>query len=283
MKKNIVIVILLILVLGLAGYLGYDKFLNNKEIKQAKNEKIEEKTEKIAEEPIFTIPEGATKGNVETTDNINYSLNIGSYKANDVVYYSLNDKYTVSLKFYDISNYNYSESFKNFDISINGVLINIDSTAFDRKGTLAADENTIEMSLLGDYLIFNNFFWTDIRSTTIYAVSLKENKTTEIGEMEKIQGMVPSSKETVTKDGLIVKGSRLNHDQEIVYNGISYGMCKSDINNIPSDAIFSATYTYRYKDGKLDLSNPQKTDVLTVKDYLNKSENKSYCQTQVNN
>lgn len=35
MKKNIVIVILLILVLGLAGYLGYDKFLSAKTVENA--------------------------------------------------------------------------------------------------------------------------------------------------------------------------------------------------------------------------------------------------------
>ncbi len=35
MKKNIVIVILLILVLGLAGYLGYDKFLSEKAVENA--------------------------------------------------------------------------------------------------------------------------------------------------------------------------------------------------------------------------------------------------------
>lgn len=35
MKKNIVIAILLILVLGLAGYLGYDKFLSEKTVKSA--------------------------------------------------------------------------------------------------------------------------------------------------------------------------------------------------------------------------------------------------------
>ena len=49
MKKNIVIVILLLLVLGLAGYLGYDKFLKKEEsVKEPKTEIKEESSNKIS-------------------------------------------------------------------------------------------------------------------------------------------------------------------------------------------------------------------------------------------
>ena len=273
MKKNIVIGALLVIVMSLVGYIGYDKFSKKEAPKKIENKIEEEINMESVQDEKFTIPEGATTGNVDTTDNINYNLDISSYKANDVVYYKLNDKYTVKLRFYDISSFNYDDKyFKNFDISVNDILINSNSKAYDRPGTFAADDEKIQLSLLDDYLIFNNFFWTDIRSTDIYVVSIKDNVTKEFGEMEKIQGMLPSSKEIVTKDGLTIEGNRLDH-LGIAYNGNYYEVCNGKADTLPSDTIFSATYFYKYKDGKLDLDNPEKTNIMTIKEYINNSKN----------
>lgn len=58
MKKNIIIIILSIGILGLGGYIGYDKFLNQLELKdkeQSKNEKVEnnqKQEEKIEQKDI---------------------------------------------------------------------------------------------------------------------------------------------------------------------------------------------------------------------------------------
>ena len=254
MKKNIIIIVLIIII----AFGGCFFYLNNKKTKQIENKQTETS---------FVIPSGAIIGRVQTDDSINYKLDVSKYESG-TVYYKLANNTVVSLDFYETDD----DFYKNFSISVNGLLVNIDSNAFNRKGTLCIDKetDTIDIALLGNYLIFDNYFWTDIRSITVYIFNMRNNEIKSIGEMEKINGMVPSSKEIVNKEGIIVSGSRISHGPSIIYDGKEYDVC-GEPSKIDFDDIVSADYFYKLENGKIDFDNPIKTNIVNSGKFVSKT------------
>lgn len=211
---------------------------------------------------LFTGCNDKTNDNVDGStgtfvDNGNsYVLDIEGYENNSVVYYKLSDKVTIKLVF------KVSDDNRDYDIYVNDQYLVTD---------WIYNSNEIKFSKVGTDLVYINTGVTDIASTSIYIIN-KDNKITEIYELDSIDGMTSRS-ETISSDSIIIEGSRITH------MGITYG----DIRFIDKDTILSdveltgnevvmATYTYKLKNGSLDLT-PIVSNEITLNEYFASLEN----------
>ncbi len=144
------------------------------------------------------------------------------------------------------------------------------------------DIDTIKIKKLGNYLIFTNTFSTDIRSTKLYVYDGTILK--EIYELDEINGMVIESLKSIkiSKDGILVSGTRLNNGPTIIYNGKSYDTyskdtCSNTLKELKDDFIVKQDYFYKYTDSKLDFI-PEVSNKYLLKSYVKKEE---FCKSSI--
>lgn len=129
------------------------------------------------------------------------------------------------------------------------------------------------------YIVDNNVIYinnaTDIRSESVFIID-SSNKINSIYELDSIKGMVPESID-IKKDSIVIVGTRLSHNSSIVYDSAIEGnILLNDTNTwlqygVNENTIIKATYTYNFKNGKLNLK-PTITNEISIKNYLTTAE-----------
>lgn len=248
-----VVVILIILVMVLIGFIVYKEFFYKEE--SNKDETKIPSVEPIKENDKIT-------GKVEFSNN-RYVLDISNYKNKDEVYYKINNDYEVKLVFLD-NGYNTEDSgIKTFDVYVNDKFVLTDDK-FN-------NEQDVYFSIIKDNLVYLNTGFTDIRSEHVYIIE-KDNRVHDIYELDKIKGMVPEEI-TLNEDSIVIKGTRINHGPTVVYGESGMDVMLDDPTTwtkygINNDTIIKATYTYKIDSNNKFNLEPDISNEMTIKEYL---------------
>ena len=134
------------------------------------------------------------------------------------------------------------------------------------------DNGNIKIKTLGKYVIFTNTYTTNIRSTKLYVYDGSTLK--EIYELDETKGMVAQSAKDiiVTKEGILIKGTRINNgpvimSDDIFYDTYSKDTCSSTLRDLKEDYIVKQNYSYKYSDSVLNFV-AEKTNKYTLKEYI---------------
>ena len=182
---------------------------------------------------------------------------------NIVLQYKINN-YDIKLKLAD-NNY---QGTTIYNLYVNNNFIYEDSTFLDK---------SINVDVLGSYLIFRFNGGTDIRSSTIY-IANENGLLLNIRELDNKNGMVPRTI-TINNNGIVVEGTRITHGASIVYNGHGndgyYSLsekngCDHALNELPDDFLIEAVYSFKYENGSLNMS-PEISEKVNLKDYIEKN------------
>ena len=144
------------------------------------------------------------------------------------------------------------------------------------------DNGNIKIKTLGKYVIFTNTYTTNIRSTKLYVYDGSTLK--EIYELDEAKGMVAQSAKDiiVTKEGILIKGTRINNgpvimSDDIFYDTYSKDTCSSTLRDLKEDYIVKQNYSYKYSDSVLNFV-AEKTNKYTLKEYIRDEE---FCNNTV--
>ena len=202
-------------------------------------------------------------------------------KDEDYEYYAFNtsdtlinkdDEYTFKIGEYTIKYILKEEpkdSLKNYEMYVN------DKKIYDG---IIVDENTIQpyikIKKLGKYLLFTNTFYTSTRSIILYVydgTSLRE-----IRELDEVKGMAIKNSIIINKEGILIRGTRLDNGPVIRYDGKSYDIysketCENTMKELKDNFVVEQDYSYRYINSNLSFL-PVKSNKYILKDFVKKEE-----------
>ena len=204
--------------------------------------------------------ESNANGSVSTSDNINYSLKISSFteKAN----YKINNKFNVNLNFKKIN-----------DTKYNSFTINVNGNDIKTKDIIIYNNpDSIQFSVLGDYLIFPSSFNANLDKKTLYIVSKEGKIVKKIYELDLVKGMNIDSYK-VTDKGITISGSRLGSGSTFNYNE-EYNICDDSVYSLDTDISLTSDYYYSYSNNKINFKSKEKIK-LTLEKFLN--DQQYYC------
>jgi len=211
----------------------------------------------------------------QTNDLSNYEINLYQIIKDMNLTEKLDSLEEDNIKLdFNINDYNVQLTLKNeiydrvvgFDLYVGDKYILSDGLAID-------DNKTLSINLLGNYLIYQTSFATDIKSLSMIIID-KSINVTKLYELENVKGMTPRNIK-LTDAGIIFEADRITHGPSIEYD-IPYMImtqedCQTILNHISKDLLVKATYTYEYKNGILNL-NPTISEQLTFENYISKDD-----------
>lgn len=172
---------------------------------------------------------------------------------------------------FNIENYNtiFSTNLNNFSL-----MLTFDDSSYN----LYVNDTFISTSIRNDSVKFHSIYdhlvyvnsGSDIRSSNIYIIN-NNTDIYKIYELDTISGMVPSDIE-IKNNSIIVKGTRLSHNNSIIYNNSEMNSIIEDNTTweqygITENTVIQATYTYKFENGVFN-SQPTISNQITIKDYL---------------
>ena len=212
------------------------------------------------------------KGNYEIS-NLNYFVDLSNAKTGDKIENRLNDDFTV---LFDVKNSNEELI---WDLYVNGgEKIYSDSTPF------IEDTKNINLIVIGNYLLYTNHDFTDIRNERLFIINKKGEIVKEIYELdEKDKGLVYIDFDFPDKNYLNIKASRLSHGLSVVsqkHHGANITI--DAIKEIPASTVVEAIYKYKInQDGSIDFNKPKIEIIKTFEQFV--EENKEEIKKMIEN
>ena len=174
------------------------------------------------------------------------------------------DDYDVTLKPHNSASTNMN--YPIYDLYVNGHYVYKDDALWDP-----------QITLFHNYIIFKYNGTTNIRSLYLYIVDNNGN-ISKLNELDSANVGMRGNEFKIDNNKLSIWGYRMTHNASIVYNGHAddgyYSLsnkngCEHALNELPSDFLIEAVYSYKYENGKLNMT-PEISDKVTLKEYIEK-------------
>lgn len=206
---------------------------------------------------------------VTKIDDYNYSLDLDNLRLNDSLEIQVDKKFKLNFKKTKTEDQLYT-----FDLYVN----NKKQTEEYIGITGSYDFGKFEVSIIDNYLFYEDTHRTDKHQLNLYAVTKDGTSTLITDTLDEDKDMYPDKFEV--KDGVLtITSSRSYHGPSIIYKEKYYGVCREEetgvglASSLDQDLPVEKLYTLEVKDGKLELVETKTTQTLSK--FL--EESNEYC------